>query len=57
MTKDDCPESHQIKANYRPDRGTRYYFVQTDGLFYENTDPTSCWQDAASAEAGGYIRR
>ena len=54
VSKDDCPSSHPVKANYRPDRQTKFYFVEADGDFFQRADPTSCWQDVASAKAGGY---
>jgi very-short-patch-repair endonuclease len=55
-SKDDCPASHPVKGNYRPDKGTRLYFAEANN-FYKLTDPTSCWKDPASAEVGGYDSR
>lgn len=49
----DCPAADPIKANYRSDRNTRYYFTKTNP-YYGLTTPTSCWTTAAAAQAGGY---
>jgi hypothetical protein len=49
----DCPTAEPIKANYRSDRNTRYYFTAADP-YYDRTTPTSCWTSTAAARAGGY---
>jgi hypothetical protein len=50
----DCPVAYPVKANYRSDRGTRYLFTTSDGEFYDETTPTSCWRSVSAAEDGGY---
>jgi very-short-patch-repair endonuclease len=48
-----CPSKYPIKANYREDRGTRYYFTPSNP-YYNRTTPTSCWSSASQARSGGY---